>query len=64
MMFGYNRDLQLTKKPFLEGIKLLESTISIAKKSVENLEIKKDSIEKTLSEELFLTEKVYDLVNK
>ena len=64
MMCGYNRDLQLTKKPFLEWLKLLKSTISISKKAITNLEIKKESIEKTLSEEIFLTEKVYDLLKK
>jgi argininosuccinate lyase len=38
---GYNRDFQLTKEPYMKGVKLAKETIEIATLVIENLVAKK-----------------------
>ncbi len=61
---GYQRDLQLTKKPFMEGVELLEQTLKILELSVNKLQVHKYKLESAMSEDLFATGKVYELVKQ
>lgn len=61
---GYNRDLQLTKKPFVEGINLCQNTIEIMAEIVTVLKINKTVLQKAMTEDLFATDEVYKLVKK
>jgi len=61
---GYQRDLQLTKKPFMEGMELLEQTLKILELSVNKLLVHKNKLESAMSEDLFATGKVYELVKQ
>ena len=61
---GYNRDFQLTKEPFIRGVKSCIDTISIATIVLENLKVNKKSIEEACSPELYATEEAYSLVKE
>ncbi len=60
----YNRDFQLTKEPYLKAIKLTKETINIMSLAIENLEAKKENLEKACSDELYATDKAYKLVKE
>ena len=59
---GYNRDFQLTKEPFLKGIKLALETIKIMTLVAENLEAKKTNLENACTSELYATDEALQLV--
>lgn len=61
---GYQRDLQLTKKSFLEGISLCEQTVILLTELVSHLQFNKNKLERAMTEDLLVTNKVYDLVNE
>ncbi len=59
---GYNRDFQLTKEPFMKGIKLALETINIMTLVVKNIEAKKKNLENACSAELYATDEALKLV--
>lgn len=59
---GYHRDLQLTKKPFLQGVNLVKETIALLLVTVPEIIVKEDSLKLAMSAHLFATEEVYKLV--
>ena len=59
---GYNRDFQLTKEPYLKGIKLAIETIGVITLVVKNLEVKKENLESACTKELYATYEAYRLV--
>lgn len=64
LISGYHRDLQLTKKPFLEAVALLEEILSVLSLSLENMEFHKENIQKAITPDLLATEKVYERVSR
>ena len=61
---GYQRDLQLTKKSFLEGISLCEQTVILLTELVSHLQFNERALGSAMTNDLFVTNKVYDLVNE
>lgn len=61
---GYNRDFQLTKEPYIKGIKLALETIRTAALVVKNLEAKKTNLENACSPELYATDEALKLVKE
>jgi argininosuccinate lyase len=61
---GYQRDLQLTKKPFINGVELCLSTISVLSRIIPELKPNLKNLQNAMTEDLFLTNKVYDLVSQ
>ena len=59
---GYNRDFQLTKEPFIKGIKLTLETLQIITLVVKNLEAKKKKLEDACTSELYATDEALKLV--
>jgi len=59
---GYNRDFQLTKEPFMKGIKLALETLVIMTLVVKNLGAKKKNLEAACTSELYATDEVLKLV--
>jgi argininosuccinate lyase len=59
---GYNRDFQLTKEPYIKGIKLAEDTIEVATLVVQNLTAKKENLEAACTKELYATDEALKLV--
>jgi argininosuccinate lyase len=64
LISGYHRDLQLTKKPVMEAIDITRGSLSIMAKVVAALEADAAACERGLTEEVFATDKVYDLVKQ
>jgi len=61
---GYNRDFQLTKEPYIKGIRLALDTIEVMTLVVKNLKAKKTNLENACTEELYATDEVLKLVKK
>ena len=59
---GYNRDFQLTKEPYMKGMKLAFDTIRIMSLVVKNLEVKKENLEAACTPELYATDEALKLV--
>ncbi len=59
---GYNRDFQLTKEPYIKGIKLALDTIRVVAMVVKDLEAKKENLENACSAELYATDEALKLV--
>ena len=61
---GYNRDFQLTKEPYIKGMKLAFDTIRVMALVVKNLEAKKENLENACTPELYATDEALRLVKK
>ncbi len=59
---GYNRDFQLTKEPYIRGIKLALDTLEVMVLVIKNLEAKKTNLENACSSELYATDEALRLV--
>ncbi|MFA5021825.1 MAG: argininosuccinate lyase [Patescibacteria group bacterium] len=64
LLSGYNRDFQLTKKPLLESVTLIEKTIAVMELVISNLIINKKYLAAAGTDELKATEEAYRLVKK
>jgi len=64
LISGYNRDLQLTKQASMMSIDLTKDTIAIMNIIIEKLQVNKHQCKKAMTEELYATKKLYDLVGK
>lgn len=64
LISGYNRDLQLTKKPMMDGFEVVKNSLNIMKLIIDEITINKKNCKKTSTEELYATEEVYNLVKK
>lgn len=64
LISGYNRDLQLTKKPVINGFNLTKDCLEAMIIVLRFLKVNEHNCEKAITKELFSTEKVYDLVEK
>lgn len=64
LISGYHRDLQLTKKIFLNGVDLIKSCLEITLMVVQNLSVKEKNLRLAMTDDLYATEKIYKLVKK
>ena len=64
LMSGYNRDVQLTKGPVIKAFEEVKSSLEIAVLLFREMKVNKNHCERAMSDELFATERVYDLVKK
>lgn len=64
LVSGYNRDLQLTKEPLMDGIEITKDCLDIMNLVISKLKINKENCKKAMTKELYATEKVYELVKK
>ncbi|HEX5797433.1 MAG TPA: argininosuccinate lyase [Candidatus Saccharimonadales bacterium] len=61
---GFQRDLQLSKGPFIKASELTKDTLAVLSEAVPALNIHEDKLKAAMSEDLYATEKVYELVGK
>lgn len=61
---GYQRDLQLTKKPFAQGVNLCLNSVILLTEIVKSLQINYNNLKKAMTDDLYVTNKVYELVKK
>jgi len=64
LMSGYNRDIQLTKKPLINSIEITKDCLKIMYLLLPELKINKDKCKEAMSNELYATEEAYKLVKK
>ena len=64
LISGYNRDIQLTKKPVINGFEITKDSLKIMRIVIKNLQVDKEKCKKALAEELYAAEKAYGLVKK
>jgi argininosuccinate lyase len=59
---GYQRDLALTKEPFMKGSELTKSTLTMLTHAIPELKINEPKLKAAMTDDLYATEKVYQLV--
>ncbi len=59
---GYNRDLQETKEPFLEGLRTTAASVAILAPMVPHLKVHRDRLEAGFSPAVFATDRALELV--
>jgi len=64
LISGYNRDIQLTKEPVMNGFSITLDSLEITTLLFQNLVVNKVKCESALDDEIFATERVYKLVKK
>jgi len=64
LLSGYNRDLQLTKEPTIKGLEMTKESLAIMSLIIKNLKVDKEKCRQGLTEEIYATQEVYDLVKK
>ena len=64
LISGYNRDIQLTKEPVMNGFSTTLDSLEITTLLFQNLVVNKVKCESALDDEIFATERVYKLVKK
>lgn len=64
LLSGYNRDLQLTKGPVMTGFDVTIQTTKIMALVFQNLQVIEENCNKALTDELYATHKVYEMVKK
>ncbi|CAK8987041.1 unnamed protein product [Durusdinium trenchii] len=61
---GYHRDLQCTKKAFVEACELGTSTLALLKEVIPALQVREEKLKAAMTEDLYVTDEVYQLVAK
>ncbi len=59
---GYQRDLQLLKKPFVDGVELCEMTLGLLGEVIVELQVNEEVLKDSMTDDLFVTNEVYELV--
>jgi argininosuccinate lyase len=62
LMSGYNRDLQLTKKPLMESFSIAEDVLQIMRRVIEMIEVDEEKCLTACTPEIYATEEAYKLV--
>jgi argininosuccinate lyase len=61
---GYNRDIQLTKEPIIKGFEVTKDSLKVMKIVLEQLKVDAKNCKKAMTEEIYTTDKVYNLTNQ
>lgn len=64
LMSGYNRDLQLTKGPMMRALACTRDCLGVMGLVVSQLQVDPDRCETALTDEVFATERAYQLVSE
>lgn len=64
MTGGYQRDLSLTKEPFVKGTDLTAQSVAVLIRVVPELKIHEEALKASMTDDLYATEKVYGLVSQ
>lgn len=62
LISGYNRDLQDTKKPFMESFEITQGCLQMIKIILENIQPNEEVLKAAMTEELYATDKALQLV--
>ncbi len=64
LISGYNRDIQLTKEPLFTAIETTKSCLDITAFVLDGMTIDEEACKAALTDELYATEKAYELVKR
>jgi argininosuccinate lyase len=64
LLSGYNRDLQLTKMPTIKGLEIAKESLSVTDLIFKNLKVNEENCSRALTEDIYATQEVYNLVKK
>ena len=64
LISGYNRDLQLTKEPMINGFEITKECLGVMRLFLEKLQVNRENCKKAMTKELYAAEKAYKLVEK
>ncbi len=64
LISGYNRDIQLSKEPIMRAFDLTKDCLRISTAVITGIKVNKNNCAASMTEDLFATKKVYDLVEK
>ena len=64
LISGYHRDLQQTKEPVFKGFEITRKSLEIFNLIFTNLKVNRDNCRKAMTDELYLTEKVFRAVKE
>lgn len=64
LISGYNRDLQLTKQPVIKACAITGESLAIGAALFDHLSINREKCLAAMSDDLYATEKVYELVKQ
>lgn len=64
LISGYNRDLQDSKKPLFEGLKIAKDSLMACNILIENIKPNKEALEKAMTSEIFATHKALKMVKQ
>lgn len=64
LITGYHRDFQLLKEPVMKSLETVLNTIRIMTLVFDNLTVNEEACKNAMTEELYATEKVYELVKQ
>jgi argininosuccinate lyase len=64
LISGYHRDVQLTKGVVFSSLDIVSSSVAMMERVVSTLSVSREACEASLSEEIFLTERAYELVKQ
>lgn len=64
LISGYNRDLQDLKKPLMESFEITLESLQAVSMLLQNIKPNKEILEKAMTDDLFATEKAYEMVKQ
>ncbi len=62
LISGYNRDLQLTKRPLMESFEIVASTLPVMMRVIDIIEVDEEKCRRACTPEIYATEEAYRLV--
>ncbi len=61
---GYNRDLQLIKKPLIESLKITQDSLEVVREFIKGITVDKDAIEKAIKKDIFAADVANEMVER
>lgn len=64
VMSGYNRDLQLIKKPLIESLNITQDSLSVVREFIKGIEIDQDAVKYAIKKDIFAADMANEMVEK
>ncbi len=61
---GYNRDLQLIKKPLIESLNIVQGSLEVVCEFIKGITIDTDTVKKAIKQDIFAADMANDMVEK
>jgi argininosuccinate lyase len=61
---GYNRDLQLIKKPLIESLHITQASLEVVREFLKGIEVDKDAVKKAIKKDIFSADMANEMVEK